>query len=124
MSVKPENIKHLEEERKRLTADLDHLKAESAPSDERREGSPFGKREEEATEAFELEKRLALEQQLAETLVKVNHALDKYQSGSYGICDQCGKAIETARLEALPYASLCLTCKSAKGKNSRGGLTR
>jgi DnaK suppressor protein len=124
MSGKPENIKHLEEEQKRLTAELDHLKAESVPSDERREGSPFGKREEEATEAFELEKRLALEQQLAETLVKVNHALDKYKSGSYGICDQCGKTIEPARLEALPHASLCLTCKSARSKNSRGGLTR
>jgi DnaK suppressor protein len=124
MSVKPENIKRLEEEQKRLTADLHHLKAESSPLDERREGSPFGKREEEATEAFELEKRLALEQQLAETLVKVNHALDKYKTGSYGTCDQCGKAIEPARLEALPHASLCLTCKSAKIKNSRGGLTR
>ena len=51
----------LENERKHLTEDLEQLSASVRPAQERREGSPFGKREEEATESFELEKRLALE---------------------------------------------------------------
>ena len=51
----------LESEKKRLVDELEQLEASARPTDERREGSPFGKREEEATEALELEKRLALE---------------------------------------------------------------
>ena len=51
----------LESEHKRLTEELKQLTANIRPAEERREGSPFGKREEEATETLELEKRLALE---------------------------------------------------------------
>ncbi len=119
-----EVFKHLLEERERLTKELEELKVIIRPADERREGSPFGKREEEATEAMELEKRLALEKQLTESLLKINRAIQKYEAGTYGICDQCGKPIEPARLEALPYAALCLNCKSSQTKNARGRLAR
>jgi len=57
----------LEAEQKRLTEELEQLQASANPTDERREGSPFGKREEEATEALELEKRLVLERRPGET---------------------------------------------------------
>ena len=87
---------------------------------ERREGSPFGKREEEATESFELEKRLALEKRLKEQLVDIGHALDKFDKGTYGLCDNCGQSIDPARLEALPQASLCLSCKTLMAKNAKG----
>ena len=115
----------LESEQKHLTEQLKQLKASLRPVDERREGSPFGKREEEATEALELEKRLAMERRLKQQLADVEHALHKFEQGTYGICDICGQPIEPARLEALPQASLCLTCKAkqakeAKGKPSRG----
>ena len=58
----------LESEQKRLTQELEQLRASIRPADERREGSPFGKREEEATESFELEKRLVLEKRLRDLL--------------------------------------------------------
>ena len=51
----------LESEKKRLLGELEQLNEDGRPSEERREGSPFGKREEEATESLELEKRLAME---------------------------------------------------------------
>ena len=88
----------------------------------RREGSPFGKREEEATESLELEKRLALEKQIREHLAGVEHALRKFEEGTYGLCDNCGQPIDPARLEALPQASLCMDCKAknAKGRSSSG----
>ena len=50
----------LESEQKHLTEQLEQSKTGIRPVEERREGSPFGKREEEATESLELEKRLAL----------------------------------------------------------------
>ena len=112
----------LESERKRLLDELEQLRAGGRPSEERREGSLFGKREEEATETFELEKRLALERRINEQLAKVEHALEKFEKGTYGLCDICGKPIDPARLEALPQASLCMICKAKyeKGKPPPG----
>jgi len=112
----------LESERKRLLEELENMEANVGPAEARREGSPFGKREEEATESFELEKRLALEKQIRDHLAEVEHALSKFEKGTYGLCDSCGKPIAPDRLEALPQASLCVDCKAknAKGRFSPG----
>jgi RNA polymerase-binding protein DksA len=106
----------LESEQKRLNEELEQLKSSVRPADERREGSPFGKREEEATESFELERRLTLEKRIRDQLADVEHALQKFEDGSYGLCDNCGKPIDPARMEALPHASLCLDCKARLAK--------
>jgi len=107
----------LEDEQKRLLEQLRQLEASAQRTEVRREGSPFGKREEEATESFELEKRLSLEKQIKEHLAEVEHALHKFAEGTYGFCDVCRQPIDPARLEALPQANLCLECKT---KNIRG----
>jgi DnaK suppressor protein len=106
----------LESERKRLVVELEGLEADAQPADARREGSPFGKREEEATESFEFEKRLALERQVRANLSEVEHALDKIKKGTYGLCDVCGQPIPPERLEAVPHANVCLTCKAKYAK--------
>jgi DnaK suppressor protein len=110
----------LESEQNRLTHELEQLKASVRPAEERREGSPFGKREEEAAEAAELETRLELEKRIREQLAAVEHALAKYDEGTYGLCDSCGQPIGSERLEALPQASLCLNCKASQAKNAKG----
>ena len=110
----------LEAEQKRLIEELEQLRASVRPADERREGSPFGKREEEATETQELEKRLALEKRMRDQLTEVEHALHKFEEGTYGLCDVCGQPIDPARLEALPQANLCLSCKAHQTKNAKG----
>lgn len=107
----------LEDEKKRLVGELEQLQDTSRPAEVRREGSPFGKREEEATESFELEKRLALQRQAAERLAEVEHALRKFEEGTYGLCDSCGQPIDPARLEVLPQASLCMDCKEKNVKS-------
>jgi RNA polymerase-binding protein DksA len=111
---------YLESERKRLNEELEQLQANVSSQEERREGSPFGKREEEATEALELEKRLALENRIHQELAKIEHALDKFEKGTYGLCDNCGQPIPPERLEALPQANLCVTCKEQQAKNAKG----
>ncbi len=112
----------LENERKRLLGELEQLKSSTQPAEDRREGSPFGKREEEATETFELEKRLALEKRLKGQLAEIEHALRKFDEGTYGLCDICRQPIGAARLEALPQANMCLSCKAknAKAKQPAG----
>jgi len=110
----------LEGEFKRLTEEMEQLKSTMRPADERREGSPFGKREEEATESYELERRLTLEKSIREQLAAVEHAIQKFDDGTYGLCDSCGKPIPPERLEALPQATLCLDCKERQAKDVKG----
>ena len=84
---------------------------------ERRERGPYSEYVELATEIVEVEKGLILEKRVREQLAEVEHALDKFDQGSYGLCDVCGQPIEPARLEALPHANLCLSCKARQAKN-------
>jgi len=108
----------LESEKEQLQIKIDQLGLDTQTGDARREGSPFGKREEEATENMEFEKRLALEKQLKEQAAEIEHALRKIQEGTYGLCDVCGKPIGEKRLEALPAASLCIDCKAKNAKKA------
>ena len=118
MAKKYEHLrKRLEEEKDRLLREIEQLETSGQSSDVRREGSPFGKREEEATESLELEKRLALEKQLKDHLAEIEHALHKFEEGTYGLCDSCGREIALERLEALPQASLCVECKAKNAKS-------
>ena len=110
----------LESEQKRLADELEQLRIAAYPSEERREGSPFGKREEEATESLELERRLALERQIRELLSDVEDALVKFAEGTYGNCESCGQPMNPERLEALPQAKLCVACKELQAKNAKG----
>ena len=109
----------LEVELKRLIDELAQLQTSASSSEERREGSPFGKREEEATETLELEKRLTLENRIRQEIAAVEHALDKIEKGTYGLCDNCGQPITPERLEALPQAGLCIKCKALLTKNGK-----
>ena len=65
----------------------------------------------------ERERDLALSAQARAAVEEIERALDKIDAGTYGICDRCGQPIPRARLKALPYAALCVACKS-------GGLSR
>jgi len=110
----------LESERERLNRELEQMEANALVTDERREGSPFGKREEEATETAELETRLEMEKRTKDQLMAVENALDKFTKGTYGLCEVCGNPIPLARLEALPEARLCLDCKAGQAKSAKG----
>jgi DnaK suppressor protein len=102
--------KQLERERSRLTEELNSKLGESGV--EGHEGSPFGKREETATESFQLEGRLAGVRHIQEQLAQIKRALEKLAKGTYGLCDSCGKPIPPARLEAMPQANLCVECRA------------
>ena len=65
----------------------------------------------------ERERDLALSAQAREAVVEIDRALAKMDAGTYGVCERCGHPIPKARLKALPYAALCVACKS-------GGLSR
>ncbi len=45
-------------------------------------------------------------------LVEVNAAIERLAAGTYGICVRCGLPINSRRLEALPYVTLCINCQN------------
>lgn len=67
-------------------------------------------------ETFERSKDLGLKGNSKVLLMKVNHAIDRINNGSYGVCENCGKNIERERLEALPYTTFCIDCKKSEEK--------
>ncbi len=115
-----EFYQRLKKEENQIAERLEQLRARRQSLGERREGSPFGKREEEASEASELEKTLALEKKLRCTHSEIEHALEKYEADTYGLCDSCGQPIDLTRLQALPQANLCLSCKARQAKDEKG----
>ncbi len=65
------------------------------------------------SELFEREKDLALWNNTNETYQRIDEALERLDNGSYGHCELCGQPIGEARLDALPYTSLCIGCAEA-----------
>jgi len=57
---------------------------------------------------FERERDLSLVDNVNDLIDKVEHALARIDDGSFGRCEACGKPVEAERLDALPYATLCL----------------
>jgi DnaK suppressor protein len=57
---------------------------------------------------------LTLAGELRSSLRDVEHALAKFDQGTYGNCERCGGAISMERLEAIPWARLCITCKQRR----------
>jgi len=103
---------HLIEECARLTEELKHMEASNNSINTDTARGWFGQRDEQANEATESGKRQYSEDHLKGILAQVEHALHKFDDGSYGLCDNCKQPIEPARLEALSYAALCLNCKT------------
>lgn len=54
---------------------------------------------------------LTLVRSLRDTLRDVEQALERMEAGTYGACELCGQPIAEERLEALPAAPLCMSCK-------------
>ncbi len=47
----------------------------------------------------------------SEELAEIEEAFRRMDEGKFGICEECGRDVRLERLEALPYAALCIECK-------------
>jgi len=52
----------------------------------------------------------ALATTLKEALAEVEHAIEKMDEGTHGVCEDCGKEIPATRLEAMPSSRYCIDC--------------
>jgi DnaK suppressor protein len=55
--------------------------------------------------------QLKLKQTDAKILQAIEEALYRMEKGTYGICRDCGEPIAPARLDAIPWTRVCITCK-------------
>jgi RNA polymerase-binding transcription factor DksA len=61
----------------------------------------------EADEQFGHARTSALKKEITKNIIGVRKALTRVKVGKYGICEECGQMIDTARLIAFPEATLC-----------------
>jgi DnaK suppressor protein len=66
---------------------------------------------------FDQEFTLALMETEEDILDRIETALERIEDGVYGQCEECNGAISKARLQAIPFAPLCIKCAQ---KNERG----
>jgi RNA polymerase-binding transcription factor DksA len=109
-------LETLKEERATYTRQAASLKAEADLLVFEREPGDVQFDEESGegdTIAVERERDLALSAQASAAVEDIDRAIAKIQDGTYGVCEQCYGTIPKERLKALPYAALCVQCKSA-----------
>jgi DnaK suppressor protein len=105
--------KRLVEERSALDEEIEELRAGHRESIESVTGetgvdSHMG---DSATETFDREFEMTVEESLEHRRREIDAALERIDTGTYGICASCGRPIAPERLEALPYATKCIECK-------------
>jgi DnaK suppressor protein len=64
-----------------------------------------------ASEMVDREVDESLEENAEQIVHEIDRALTRIDEGTYGRCERCGGEIPEARLEAVPYATLCVSCK-------------
>jgi DnaK suppressor protein len=108
-------LQALTEERATYLRQAETLQAEADSLTEDREPGDVQFDEESGegdTLAVERERDLALSAQARAAIEQIDEAVSKIHDGTYGRCESCGNVIPKERLRALPYAALCVKCKS------------
>jgi DnaK suppressor protein len=108
--------------RARLRGDVDHM-ADSALRKSRSEANgdlssmPIHMAD-IGSDNFEQEFTLSLMENDGGTLTQIEASLERIEEGTYGQCDDCGMKIPKSRLNAIPYAILCVRCAQQQEQRS------
>jgi DnaK suppressor protein len=97
---------------RRLLDEGARLRAELAEEAiETPEPMTYGSQAAAASQVFDQNRQQALRERAQRELVQVDAALARLVARTYGRCQSCGKPIDPARLEALPWAQFDLDCQ-------------
>jgi RNA polymerase-binding protein DksA len=102
------------EERRRVEAAIENIHADhpGTISDETGEDAVYDNHlADTATETYDRELDYTLEENSGHVLAEIDAALKRIEEGTYGVCSNCAKPIPEERLEALPWATLCIDCQ-------------
>jgi DnaK suppressor protein len=108
------------EKRAMLANQVEILQKEAADSTEATENSksPINSAE-NASDAFDQDFAFMSMESEEEILRKVDHALARIREKKYGQCEECEKTISAERLEALPWATMCVKCQELEERGLR-----
>ncbi|MGK2958114.1 MAG: TraR/DksA family transcriptional regulator [Acidimicrobiales bacterium] len=130
MKSSPANDKFLEEQRKVLLeerenylrqAELLRAEAEQLAADREPGDVQFDEESGQGDSMnVERERDLVLSAQAMSSVDEIDQAMVKIKLRTYGVCERCHEEIPKERMRALPYASLCVRCKSGGIGRSRG----
>jgi len=101
------------EERKRVEAAIENLHQENPGTlaeDAGEETAYDNHLADTATETYDRELDYTLEENSEQILAEIDAALKRIEEGTYGTCTNRGEQISEERLEALPWATLCIDC--------------
>ena len=108
MSSLATNIKHfkqrLNDKERDLLAEITRLEGEARVSGE----AEVRDSTDDATSSQGTSESLQEDTLASQTLTQVHDALRRIEDGAYGKCAACGRQVEAARLEAIPWAAYCL----------------
>jgi RNA polymerase-binding protein DksA len=82
-------------------SDRQHSGADGAGDDQADVGS----------KTFEREQELSIAANRLDLIAQTQHAIERLDAGTYGLCESCGQPIPKARLKAFPMATLDVACK-------------
>ncbi len=122
------DLKHFEEklleERKKLLSQLGYLE-KTMTQTQRDAGGDLSAYSfhmaDMGTDAMEREKAFLFASAEGRLLYNVDEALRRLYRSEYGVCGVCGKEIGKARLDAIPFAGLCMSCQEKQEKESNSG---
>ncbi|OGW82345.1 MAG: hypothetical protein A3G33_11620 [Omnitrophica bacterium RIFCSPLOWO2_12_FULL_44_17] len=72
-----------------------------------------------ATDNFDRDFSLGIASSEQDLLNRIDEALQKIKEGTFGVCEQCEKAITMKRLKAVPYTKMCIKCQEEEEKNKK-----
>ena len=111
----PRNIRSMKDPKAQLTARRDELQDRLArlDVDARRATEPLvADFAEQAVQRENDEVVDRLREAISADLRLISQALTRHENGTYGVCIECGKRIESARLEVMPASPRCMSCEA------------
>ncbi|MFZ1947950.1 MAG: TraR/DksA C4-type zinc finger protein [bacterium] len=113
------------EERKRVLAELGYIEDNymgKTPREATGSGSAYSMHPADmGTDSSEQEKAYLIGAAGGAALEDIDEALSRVDRAGYGLCRRCGEEISVERLEAVPYAKLCVKCKTKIEKTGESG---
>ena len=79
----------------------------------------FPDQSDQATAEVDQNFSLRLKEREQKLLKKIDEALDRMETNTYGICERCGQEIPYKRLKARPVTTLCIDCKTLQEQEER-----
>jgi DnaK suppressor protein len=115
--------KKLEMQRAILAGDMNHMEEEALKKNRQESSGDLSNMPvhlaDVSSDNYEQELMLGLMENKGEALSEIESALERIDSGTFGVCEKCQKKIKKARLEAIPYARLCISCQAKSERTSR-----